>query len=89
MSLDGSDAETHEWMRGVEGCFDATVRGIKNLVDAGFRPQVIMSLLRRNKGQMEELVRLAESLGAGSVKFNMVQPTARGERLHEAGETLL
>jgi SynChlorMet cassette radical SAM/SPASM protein ScmF len=88
VSLDGSDAETHEWMRGVEGCFDATVRGIKNLVDAGFRPQVIMSLLRRNKGQMEALVRLAESLGAGSVKFNMVQPTARGERLHEAGETL-
>ena len=77
------------WMRGVEGCFDATVRGIKNLVDAGFRPQVIMSLLRRNKGQMEEVVRLAESLGAGSVKFNVVQPTARGERLHEAGETLL
>ena len=89
VSLDGSDAATHEWMRGVEGCFDATVRGIKNLVDAGFRPQVIMSLLRRNKGQMEDLVRLAESLGAGSVKFNMVQPTARGERLHEAGETLL
>ena len=61
---------------------------MRNLVDAGFRPQVIMSLLRRNRGQMEELVRLAESLGAGSVKFNMVQPTARGERLHEAGETL-
>ena len=88
MSLDGSDAATHEWMRGVEGCFDAAIRGIKNLVDAGLRPQVIMSLLRRNKDQMEGVVRLAESLGAGSVKFNMVQPTARGERLHEAGETL-
>jgi SynChlorMet cassette radical SAM/SPASM protein ScmF len=88
VSLDGSDAETHDWMRGVEGSFDAAVRGIKNLVEAGFRPQVIMSLLRRNKGQMEALVRLAESLGAGSVKFNMVQPTARGERMHEAGETL-
>ena len=88
VSLDGSDAATHEWMRGVEGCFDAAIRGIKNLVDAGLRPQVIMSLLRRNKDQMEGVVRLAESLGAGSVKFNMVQPTARGERLHEAGETL-
>lgn len=88
ISLDGSDAETHEWMRGVEGCFDAAVKGIKNLVDAGLRPQVIMSLWRRNKGQMTAVVRLAESLGAGSVKFNMVQPTARGERMHDAGETL-
>jgi SynChlorMet cassette radical SAM/SPASM protein ScmF len=88
VSLDGSNAETHEWMRGVEGCFDAAVRGIKNLVDAGIRPQVIMSLMRRNKDQMDGVVRLAESLGAGSVKFNIVQPTARGERMHEAGETL-
>ena len=65
VSLDGSDAATHEWMRGVEGCFDAAIRGIKNLVDAGLRPQVIMSLLRRNKDQMEGVVRLAESLGCG------------------------
>ncbi len=88
VSLDGSDAETHEWMRGVEGCFHAAIQGIKNLVDVGLRPQVIMSLLRRNRDQMEAVVRLAGSLGAGSVKFNLVQPTARGERMHEAGETL-
>jgi len=82
------DAETHEWVRGVTGCFEAALKGIGNLVGAGLRPQVIMSLMRRNKGQMEAIVRLAESLGAGSVKFNMVQPTARGEQMHEAGETL-
>ena len=27
---------------------------------------------------------MAEDLGAGSVKFNVIQPTARGEKLHEA-----
>jgi len=88
VSLDGADAEIHEWVRGVTGCFEAALIGIGNLVGAGFRPQVIMSLMRRNKGQMEAIVRLAESLGAGSVKFNMVQPTARGEQMHEAGEAL-
>ncbi len=55
---------------------------------AGFRPQVIMSIVRRNKDQMAAVVRLAESLGAGSVKFNLVQPTARGEKMHEQGEAL-
>jgi len=88
VSLDGADPETHEWVRGVEGCFDATLEGFRNLVKVGFRPQLIMSVMRRNKEQMEATVRLAESLGAGSVKFNLVQPTARGEIMHEAGETL-
>ncbi|MCX5919645.1 MAG: radical SAM protein [Deltaproteobacteria bacterium] len=40
------------------------------------------------KGPMEPLVRLAERLGAGSVKFNVIQPTARGEKMHQAGEAL-
>ncbi|MBI5568492.1 MAG: SynChlorMet cassette radical SAM/SPASM protein ScmF [Desulfomonile tiedjei] len=88
VSLDGSDAETHEWIRGVPGCFDSALEGVKNLVAAGFHPQIIMTVMRRNHHQMESLVRLAESVGAGSVKFNLVQPTSRGERMHERGETL-
>ena len=41
VSLDGSDAETHEWLRGVQGCYEATLRGVRNLVDAGLKPQLI------------------------------------------------
>jgi SynChlorMet cassette radical SAM/SPASM protein ScmF len=88
VSLDGADADTHEWVRGVKGCFEAALQGIRNLVAAGIRPQVIMTLMRRNVDQLEDVVRLAESLGAASVKFNIVQPTARGVKMHEAGETL-
>jgi SynChlorMet cassette radical SAM/SPASM protein ScmF len=88
VSLDGADADTHEWVRGVNGCFNAALQGIRNLVAAGIRPQVIMSLMRRNVEQIELLVRLAESLGASSIKFNLVQPTARGVKMHQAGETL-
>ncbi|MEE9418755.1 MAG: radical SAM protein [Desulfatiglandaceae bacterium] len=88
VSIDGADAETHEWVRGVEGCFEATLEGVRNLVNAGFRPQIIMAVMNRNKEQMEPVVRLAEQLGAGSVKFNLVQPTARGEKMHEALATL-
>lgn len=88
VSLDGADRETHDWVRGVRGCFDASVEGIRRLADAGLNPQVIMSIMRRNCDQVEAVVRLAESLGAGSVKFNIVQPTARGELMHSHGETL-
>jgi SynChlorMet cassette radical SAM/SPASM protein ScmF len=88
VSLDGAEANTHEWVRGVEGCFEDTLNGIRNLVKAGLRPQIIMTIMRRNKDQMEAMVRLAESLGVGSIKFNILQPIARGERMNKAGESL-
>lgn len=88
VSLDGAYAETHEWVRGVSGCFEAALEGIGNLVTSGINPQVIMCIMRCNKDQMEPMVRLAESVGAESVKFNIIQPTARGEKLHESGDTL-
>ena len=88
VSLDGAEAETHEWVRGVSGSFAAAVEGIRNLVEAGCRPQVIMTIMRRNKEQMEAVVRLAESLGASSVKFNILQRAGRGTKMHKAEETL-
>ncbi|WP_424358782.1 SynChlorMet cassette radical SAM/SPASM protein ScmF [Methanocella sp. MCL-LM] len=88
VSLDGVNAETHEWVRGVDGCFDDAVQGIKNLVEAGVRPQIIMTLMRRNQDQAEAMIDLAASLKASTVKFNIVMPTLRGEAMHAAGETL-
>jgi SynChlorMet cassette radical SAM/SPASM protein ScmF len=88
VSLDGVDAPTHEWVRGVPGSFKAAVRGVRNLVAAGLRPQVIMTVMRHNQDQMKAMVLLAQELRAGSVKFNIVQPTARGKKMHDAGETL-
>lgn len=88
VSIDGADAATHEWVRGVPGSFEAARRAVENLVATGTRPQIIFTVMRGNVGQMEAMVRLAEDLKADSIKFNVVQPTARGENLHEAQETL-
>jgi len=88
VSLDGAEAKTHEWVRGVDGCFEDTLNGIRNLVKAGLRPQIIMTIMGRNKDQMEAVVRLAESLGVGSAKFNILQSIARGKGMYEGGEAL-
>lgn len=88
VSLDGTDAQTHEWVRGVEGCFEAALDGVRNLVKAGIHPQIIMSVMSLNKDQMEGIVRLAERENCESVKYNLVTPTARGEQMHDAGQTL-
>lgn len=88
VSLDGACAETHEWIRGVKGSFEAACQAVRNLAAAGVKPQVIFSVMQHNIGEAEQAIRLAEELGAASVKFNIVQPTARGEKLHQEGDTL-
>ncbi len=88
VSIDGTDAATHEWVRGVPGAFEAARRAVRNLVAAGTRPQVIFTVMRTNAGQVDAMVRMVEELGASTLKFNVVQPTARGEKLHESQATL-
>lgn len=88
VSLDGQHAETHEYIRGVKGCFLAAITGIKNLVNAGIKPQIIMTIMRCNKNQVAGLVRLAELLDAGSIKIGIANPTGRGDSLNTTGELL-
>jgi SynChlorMet cassette radical SAM/SPASM protein ScmF len=88
VSLDGAEAATHEWVRGVPGCFELAKQAVRNLVAADTPPQIIMTLMRMNVDQVEPMIKLAEDLGASSVKFNVLQPTARGEKLHHADGAL-
>jgi SynChlorMet cassette radical SAM/SPASM protein ScmF len=88
VSLDSPENGTHDRIRGVEGAFRRALSGMRNLADAGIRPQVIMTVMRRNSDQLEAMVRLAESLGAGSMKFNVLQPALGAKGLHESGEAL-
>jgi SynChlorMet cassette radical SAM/SPASM protein ScmF len=88
VSVDGADATTHEWVRGVSGCFEKAQQAVRNLAAADTSPQIIMSVMRCNADQVDAVIRMAEELGASSVKFNIIQPTARGERLHTRDETL-
>ena len=83
VSIDGADAATHEWVRGVPGCFETALQAVRNLVAAGISPQIVVCVMRCNADQVESIVRLAENLGAASVKFNILQPVGRGEAMHE------
>ncbi|MBF0526215.1 MAG: SynChlorMet cassette radical SAM/SPASM protein ScmF [Deltaproteobacteria bacterium] len=87
VSIDGSRT-SHEWMRAVTGSFDRASQGVRFLVEAGIRPQVIMSVAEQNKHEIAELARYAKDLGAGSVKYNFVTPTARGEAMAKEGGTV-
>lgn len=88
VSLDGSTAELHDFVRGVRGAYDGALRGVRHLVEAGYHPQLIMSLMRENIGDVDNLFDLAEKLGAGSVKLNIIQPSSRGLAIHERDDAV-
>jgi SynChlorMet cassette radical SAM/SPASM protein ScmF len=87
VSLDADHAQIHDWMRGVPGAFDKACAAVRCLSAAGIDTQIVMTIVRRNMTRVQGMIALAEQLGASSVKFNLVQPTARGLRLQEQGET--
>jgi SynChlorMet cassette radical SAM/SPASM protein ScmF len=88
VSLDGSTAELHEFVRGVPGAYEGALRGFRCLQEADYRPQLIMSLMRENFEDVHSLLDLAAELDAGSVKFNIVQPSSRGALIHDQGSAL-
>jgi len=88
VSIDGATPKTHDPFRGVKGSFEKAVQGIRYLVEAGYHPQIIMSIHMGNVDEIEALVRLAESIGVGSVKFNLIQPIGRGEMITKRGQVL-
>jgi len=79
VSLDGADDKTHEDLRGAPRSFAQAITGIRNLVEQGFRPQIICTLHKGNVSQIDDVVKFAENLGCGSIKFNHVQQVGRGE----------
>jgi len=88
VSLDGMEAITHEWLRGVRGCFQSTLTGIRNLVNAGINPQIILTVTKRNYENIEDFIDFSEKIGANSVKINILQPSGRGKNFQHSKDIL-
>jgi MoaA/NifB/PqqE/SkfB family radical SAM enzyme len=69
-SLDGPDAESHDYYRGRAGSFDRLASGILQVKEAGLRNVVINSCIGAGRvGYMESLVRVAIKYGCGELSF--------------------
>ena len=83
VSLDGATERTNDSFRSVKGSYTAAKNGIDYLVEAGFRPQIVMSLFKGNVNEIELLIDIAIKAGCSSVKFNIIQSSGRAEILKE------
>ncbi|MFP3255163.1 MAG: radical SAM protein [Thermoplasmata archaeon] len=80
VSLDAPEPKTHDMFRGVEGAWERTVEGIKNVVQSGaFDTAIATTATKYNLNEIPQMIDLAISLGVKKfIVFNFV-PTGRGK----------
>jgi radical SAM protein with 4Fe4S-binding SPASM domain len=83
ISLDGSDAATHDTFRGIPGAFDAAVHGLRNLKNLGMSVQINMTIARHNADQLPEVLDLARNLGADALHTFLLVPVGCGVDIAE------
>ena len=77
ISLDGI-GPVHDSFRGVQGAFDAAIRGFKLCEDVGQKTGLRLTLTRNNVQSMEDILRFIEQENIPRVCFYHLVPTGRG-----------
>jgi len=80
VSLDGI-GKVHDKFRGVEGAFDAAMRGIRNCLDAGIKVGIRFTVTRANVDQVPAIFDLAEAEDIPRLCFYHLVYSGRGSEL--------
>ena len=83
VSLDGATADVHDRLRRLTGSFERAIEGIGYLREAKVPFQINITLTKHNAGQLEDIYKLAKSLGAVAVHIFMLVPVGCGQSLAE------
>lgn len=78
-SIDGATKAFHDRFRGVDGAFDAAIRGIERVKAAGIEFQINTTITKSNLDQIPKILELAERLGAVAHHIFLLVPTGRGK----------
>ena len=81
ISLDGENAEKHDAFRKVQGAYDASLKGISLLNDAGLEFQVNTTVTRHNADDIDKILNLAVNLGAVAHHIFLLVPTGRAKEM--------
>ena len=81
ISLDSPRPEWHDSFRGVQGAFNATMKGIRNSVREGLDVGLRLTVTSRNVDDVPALLGLAEDVGAKRVTFYHLSAAGRALEL--------
>lgn len=80
ISFDGPDAPSHDDFRG-EGAFDRALAGMEALREAGVPFQINTTVAKHNADRMDEMLTLAQEMGAVGLHLFMLVPVGCGEEI--------
>ncbi len=82
ISLDGADAETHDFFRGT-GAFAKALQGMRHLQALGIPYQINTTVAKHDVHQMDEMYRLALDMGAAALHLFLLVPVGCGVQIAE------
>ena len=83
ISIDGSDATTHDDFRRELGSFDSSLKAIQYIKNAGIGYQINSTVTKRNITQIPDILNLAIELKADALHIFLLVPTGRGKEIEE------
>lgn len=84
VSIEGPDAETHDYIVGAPGAFDQTVQGVRNLRETDIYTHCNTTICKPNVDRLEDLVDfLADELELSYFSMNQIIYTGTGAKLRE------
>ncbi len=81
VSLDSTDPELHDRLRGMPGAWQRSVDGLRVLREVGLPFVIQPSIFSWNRHEIDALARLALELGAQTVNFYFLVCTGRGQQM--------
>ena len=81
VSLDFPTPELQDKFRGQKGAYEAAIAGIANARKAGIEIQINSTITKLNVGYLNDLLALAQSVGACAFHPFLLVPTGRGKGL--------
>ena len=85
ISLDGSNAKSHDTLRGIPGHFERTLDALRMMRDMGFRLQVNTTVMKGNALEMTEILALLNEVGVSIWEVFFLVGVGRGVQLQEVG----
>lgn len=81
ISVDGAGPATHDAFRGLEGSFDAALRGWDALKSVGMSMQLNVTVARHNLDELEQILDLAVERGADAFHVFVLVPVGCGAEI--------
>lgn len=79
VSLDGANKKTHDFIRGVPGSFNKTIIGLKKLISEGLDVTLAVTIMKKNKNEIEGIIKLAAKLKVSTVRFLFMEEFGRAK----------